>query len=187
MRIEDHPTVRRISAERQNVTDLPATTPLDANYLRRLALDRGAADAGMVEIGRAALEPQRAEILANYPWTRSLLSFAVRMAREPVRGVPRSVANLEFHRTGHEVDTVGAGIVAELERGEIRAVNPSMGFPMEMYQVGGGAIWVVAHKPIAVEAGLGHMGIHSSQSDSSKTRQLRPAGNGPDGMRVRRI
>lgn len=35
-----------------------------------------------------------------------------------------------------------------------------MGFPMEMYQHPGHAIWVVSHKPIAVEAGLGHMGIH---------------------------
>jgi hypothetical protein len=35
-----------------------------------------------------------------------------------------------------------------------------MGFPMEMYQTPGHAIWVVSHKPVAVEAGLGHMGIH---------------------------
>ena len=35
-----------------------------------------------------------------------------------------------------------------------------MGFPMEMYQNPGYGIWVVSHKPVAVEAGLGHMGIH---------------------------
>jgi Fe-S-cluster-containing hydrogenase component 2/putative sterol carrier protein len=35
-----------------------------------------------------------------------------------------------------------------------------MDFPMEMYQSPGSAVWVVSHKPIAVEAGLGHMGIH---------------------------
>ena len=82
------------------------------------------------------------------------------MAREPVRGARRSVANLEFHRAGEEINEVGAAIVAKLEVRGIRAVNPSMGFPMEMYQAGGGAIWVVSHKPVAVEAGLGHMGIH---------------------------
>jgi ferredoxin-NADP reductase/Fe-S-cluster-containing hydrogenase component 2 len=114
----------------------------------------------LVEIARPALEPQRAEILRNYPWTRSLLSFVVRMAREPLRGAPRSVANLEFHRAGEEVTHIGASIVAELETRGIRAVNPSMGFPMEMYQSNEGAIWVVSHKPVAVEAGLGHMGIH---------------------------
>jgi len=133
---------------------------LDAALLRRIAVEHGADDVGIVEIGRPAIEPQRAEILRNYPWTKSLLSFVVRMAREPIRGAPRSVANLEFHRAGHEVDHIAAAIVAELEERGIRAVNPSMGFPMEMYQANAGAIWVVSHKPVAVAAGLGHMGIH---------------------------
>src|SRR5258706_2925928 len=96
--------------------------------LRRLALDRGADDSGLVEIERAGLGPQRAEILRNYPWTRSLLSFVVRMAREPVRGTPRSVANLEFHHTGHKVDAIASSVVAELETRCVRAANPSMGF-----------------------------------------------------------
>jgi epoxyqueuosine reductase QueG len=113
-----------------------------------------------VEIARPGLDPQREEILRNYPWTKSLLSLVLRMAREPVRGPPRSVANLEFHRAGHEVDEIGAAIVAKLEALGVRAVNPSMGFPMEMYQTPGHGIWVVSHKPVAVEAGLGHMGIH---------------------------
>jgi ferredoxin-NADP reductase/Fe-S-cluster-containing hydrogenase component 2 len=156
MRLEDHPTVRKVSGKVQRAD--PGI--IDAGWLRHLALVRGAHDAGLVEIGRAALEPQRNEILRNYPWTKSLLSFVVRMAREPVRSAPRSVANLEFHRGGHEVDHIAAAIVAELETRGFRAVNPSMGFPMEMYQSGGAATWVVSHKPVAVEAGLGHMGIH---------------------------
>jgi Fe-S-cluster-containing hydrogenase component 2 len=156
MRLEDHPTVRKMSAKPRS----PDSGTLDAAWLRQFALECGADDAGVVEIGRAAIDPQRNEILRNYPWTRSLLSFVVRMAREPVRGAPRSVANLEFHRAGHEVNEVAAAIVADLETRGHRAVNPSMGFPMEMYQTGSGALWVVSHKPIAVEAGLGHMGIH---------------------------
>src|SRR5499427_1166420 len=155
MRLEDHPTVRKVSVKVQPAG--PGT--LDAAWLRRLALERGAGDAGVVEIERPALDPQRTEILRNYPWAKSLLSFVVRMAREPVRGAPRSVANLEFHRAGHEVDHIAAAIVAELETRGVRAVNPSMGFPMEMYH-SPSAVWVVSHKPVAVEAGLGHMGIH---------------------------
>jgi ferredoxin len=158
MNLEDHPTVRRL-AQMQAETRAP-TAPLDAEALRKLALECGAADAGVVEIGRPGLDPQRDEILRNYPWTKTLLSFVVRMAREPVRGAPRSVANLEFHRAGHEIDAIGAAIVARLEVLGIRAVNPSMGFPMEMYRMPSYAAWVVSHKPIAVEAGLGHMGIH---------------------------
>jgi ferredoxin-NADP reductase/Fe-S-cluster-containing hydrogenase component 2 len=159
MNLEDHPTVRRMSRQVQDLTN-PAETKLDAAWLRGLALDCGADDAGLVEIARPGLDPQREEILRNYPWTKCLLTFVLRMAREPVRGAPRSVANLEFHRAGHEVNDIGAAIVAKLEARGVRAVNPSMGFPMEMYQNPGHGIWVVSHKPVAVEAGLGHMGIH---------------------------
>jgi Fe-S-cluster-containing hydrogenase component 2 len=105
------------------------------------------------------LDLQRDEILKNYPWTKSLLSIVVRMCREPVRGAPRSVANVEFHRAGEHVNHVCAAVVARLEGRDIRAVNPSYGFPMEMHQ-SASALWVVSHKPVAVEAGLGHMGIH---------------------------
>ncbi|HET7438729.1 MAG TPA: 2Fe-2S iron-sulfur cluster-binding protein [Nitrospira sp.] len=161
MNLEDHPTVRSLSKQIAGIeSQQSAKKIMDGAWLRRLALDCGADDAGLVEITRSALDPQREEILRNYPWTKSLLSIVLRMAREPVRGAPRSVANLEFHRAGHEVNGICAAIVAKLESHGIRAVNPSMGFPMEMYQNPGGAIWVVSHKPVAVEAGLGHMGIH---------------------------
>jgi len=161
MKLEDHPTVRRLSGKRAGTEDRPAAEPvLDGAWLRQLALDSGADDAGVVDIARPGLDLQRDEILRNYPWTKSLLSLVVRMAREPLRGAPRSVANLEFHRAGDEVTEVTAAIVTALEGRGVRAVNPSMGFPMEMYQSGSGPIWVVSHKPVAVEAGLGHMGIH---------------------------
>ena len=139
MKLEDHPTVRRLSKKDEGIEDKQRTeTTLEGAWLRRLALDCGADDAGIVEITRPALEPQRDEILRNYPWTKSLLSFVVRMAREPVRGAPRSIANLEFHRAGEEVDEISAAIVSKLEARGIRAVNPSMGFPMEMYQAAAG-------------------------------------------------
>jgi ferredoxin-NADP reductase/Fe-S-cluster-containing hydrogenase component 2 len=157
MQLEDHPTVKRMGFPAQEGIGALSAQEMDAAGLRQLALDCGAHDAGLVEIARPGLDPQRDEILHNYPWTKTLLSFVVRMAREPVRGAPRSVANLEFHRAGHEVTEIGADIVAKLEARGIRAVNPSMGFPMEMHQT---VPWIVSHKPIAVEAGLGHMGIH---------------------------
>ena len=151
MRLEDHPTVKSLKPTRLG------PVPISAAELRQLALDCGAADAGLVEISRPGLDAQRDEILRHYPWTKTLVSFVTRMARAPIQAPPRSVANLEFHRAGHEVDTIGAAIVKGLEARGIRAVNPSMGFPMEM---GSTVPWVVSHKPIAVEAGLGHMGIH---------------------------
>jgi hypothetical protein len=82
MNLEDHPTVRRLSRQVQGVENKqPAETMLDGAWLRRLALDCGVDDAGLVEIARPGLDPQRDEILRSYPWTKSLLSFVLRMAR----------------------------------------------------------------------------------------------------------
>jgi ferredoxin len=82
------------------------------------------------------------------------------MNQEPVRSPARSVANLEFHHTGDHVNEVARKIVTILERMGVRALNPAMGFPMEMDHFPGGKLWVVSHKPVAVAAGLGQMGIH---------------------------
>jgi hypothetical protein len=90
MNLEDHPTVRRLSRQVEGVEkQQSAEHMLDGAWLRRLALDCGADDAGLVEITRPGLDSQRDEILRNYPRTKSLLSFVLRMAREPVRGAPR--------------------------------------------------------------------------------------------------
>jgi len=110
MQLEDHPTVKRLGGKAQAAGN--SSQSLDAAELRQLVVACGADDAGLVEISRPGLDPQRDELLRYYE----------------VRG--------------------------------IRAVNPSMGFPMEMYHTPSYAPWVVLHKPIAVEAGLGHMGIH---------------------------
>ena len=57
------------------------------------------------------------------------------------------------------MNEISRKIVTALEEKGFRAINPSMGFPMEMDRFPG-KIWVVSHKPIAVAAGLGQMGIH---------------------------
>jgi Fe-S-cluster-containing hydrogenase component 2 len=82
------------------------------------------------------------------------------MNREPIHKPARSVANVEFHQSGERVNQIAHRIVAQLEAKGIRAVNPAMGFPMEMVNVGAGKIWIVSHKTVSVAAGLGHMGIH---------------------------
>jgi epoxyqueuosine reductase QueG len=154
-KLDTHPTVVRY---RQSSPG-PPTSLLDADWLRQLCLDAGADDVGFIAIDRPELDDQRAEILALYPWTKELISIVCRMNREPVRIPARSVANLEFHHTGEHVNEVGHRIVAALESEGVRAVNPSMGFPMEMDRYPD-KIWVVSHKPVAVAAGLGRMGIH---------------------------
>jgi Fe-S-cluster-containing hydrogenase component 2 len=160
MKLADHPTVKDFYAR---AASSPAPAPpakLDADWLRRVCREAGADDVGLVEISRPALDDQRDDILRFFPATRTLVSFVCRMNREPIRSPARSVANLEFHHAGDHANEVARKIVAILERQEVRAVNPAMGFPMEMERFPGGKIWVVSHKPVAVAAGLGHMGIH---------------------------
>src|SRR5437588_6989967 len=158
MILAEHPTVKRFRE-----TNLPGTgeapKPLDAAWLRQLCLDCGADDAGLVEISRPALDDQQDDILRAFPPTRTLLGFVCRMNREPIRSPARSVANLEFHHTGDHVNEVARKVVAALEKEGVRALNPAMGFPMEQDRFPA-KIWVVSHKPLAVAAGLGHMGIN---------------------------
>jgi ferredoxin len=161
MKLAEHPTVRRfheIHGERPSPAEPPK--PLDAAWLRRLCLDSGADDVGLVEVSRPTLDNDRDDILRVFPATKTLLSFVCRLNREPIRSPARSVANLEFHHTGDHANEVARKVVATLEKQGVRALNPSMGFPMEMERFPGGKLWVVSHKPVAVAAGLGHMGIH---------------------------
>src|SRR3954453_4471149 len=155
--VKEHPTVR---AHRQKPALEQTSSPLDAAWLRQLCLDAGAEDVGFVEVDRPALAGERPHIERAFPHTRSLISFVLRMNRDNVRSPARSVANSEFHHTGDEVNDVARRITAALERAGIRALNPPMGFPMEADRWGFERMWVVAHKPIAVAAGLGRMGIH---------------------------
>jgi epoxyqueuosine reductase QueG len=159
MNLADHPTVKAFHARAASAPPPAAPARLEADALRQLCRESGAEDVGLVEIGRAALDDQRDDILRFFPPTKTLISFVCRMNREPVRNPARSVANLEFHHAGEHVNEVASRVVAALERQGVRAVNPAMGFPMEMDQYPE-KIWVVSHKPVAVAAGLGHIGIH---------------------------
>lgn len=132
---------------------------LDAAELRQLGLAAGADDLGFVSLDAPELAEERSFIEAAFPATRTLISFVVRMNRDDVRSPARSVANAEFHATGDETNTVARRIVRALEDRGVRALNPPMGFPMEMAHWPG-RLWMVAHKPVAVAAGLGRMGIH---------------------------
>src|SRR5215217_794472 len=158
MKLEDHPTVQRMHLKTVP-SAAPTKEPLDAEWLKQLVLDAGAGDVGFVEIGRPALDDQREDILKAFPHARTLISFVVRMNRQAIRTPARSVANTEFHHSGDEVNEVARNVVRILEGRGIRATNPAMGFPMEMDQFPG-KVWIVSHKPVAVAAGLGMMGIH---------------------------
>lgn len=95
-RLEEHPTV--VHSRAQSQTPPPAV--LDPTWLRALCLECGADDVGFVSLNRSELDDQRADILAAFPAAHSIIAFACRMNREPVRSPARSLANLEFHHVG---------------------------------------------------------------------------------------
>ncbi|MFT5287077.1 MAG: Fe-S-cluster-containing hydrogenase component 2/putative sterol carrier protein [Planctomycetota bacterium] len=127
--------------------------------LEALALASGADDVGLVNIDNSALDVDRADIEQAFPGARTLVSFVIKMNREPIRSPARSLANNEFHHAGEDVDEVGRKLARALEERGIRALAAPMGFPMEMDRFPG-KLWVISHKLVAEAAGLGKMGIH---------------------------
>lgn len=154
-RIADHPTVRKVRAR-------PSERPpavVDADWLRDVCLAAGADDVAFASVEHPDLASEREHVDSALPGTRSYISLVVRVNRDNVRSVARSVANQEFHRTGEIINEAAHRITRALQDAGHRALNPSATFPMEMDRFPG-RIWVVAHKPVAVASGLGVMGIH---------------------------
>jgi ferredoxin len=154
-----HPSVQAVLARRRTgaVANPPAV--IDADWLRELCLAAGADDAAAVSLDHADLAGEREHVLAALPGTRSLIAMVFRMNRDNCRSPARSVANQEFHQTGEQADHAARGVTQALQDAGYRALNPSAGFPQEMDRFPG-RIWVVAHKTVAVAAGLGVMGLH---------------------------
>lgn len=153
--LDDHPTVALLRSRNAE----PQRPSVDTGWLRDLCLRLGADDVGFVDIDRPEVADQRRDILELLPGARTLIAFVRRSNRESLRAPARSVANLDFHQTTDEINHAARGIVTALAAKGVRALNPAAGFPMEMDRWGGRQ-WVLSHKPIAVAAGLGQIGIH---------------------------
>jgi ferredoxin len=158
--LAEHPTVKRFQEQRAVLGELRMGRVLDAAWLRQVCLDAGANDVGFVERERPELADQRSDIDFVFPRTETLISFVLRMNRVNIRTPARSIANLEFHHTTDETNEVARRIVAALEQVGVGAINGgAAGFPMEADRWGS-KMWLISHKPVAVAAGLGQMGIH---------------------------
>jgi Fe-S-cluster-containing hydrogenase component 2 len=137
----------------------PRPDVIDAEWLRDACLAAGADDVAFASADNPDLASEVTHVQDALPGTRSYISLVVKMNRDNVRSTARSVANQEFHRSGEILNEAAHRITRTLEDRGYRALNPSATFPMEMDRFPG-RIWVVAHKPVAVAAGLGVMGIH---------------------------
>jgi epoxyqueuosine reductase QueG len=157
-KFDNHPTVRWWREQSANNRS-SSTAVLNSDALRTLCLEAGADDVGFVEVDRPAIADQHSDILRAFSSTKTLISFVTRMNRENIRTPVRSAANLEFHANYDHANEIARQIVRTLEQAGVRGMVPGASFPMEMDQFPG-KVWVISHKPVAVAAGLGHMGIH---------------------------
>jgi epoxyqueuosine reductase QueG len=132
---------------------------LDARWLRELCLAAGADDVGFAALDTPGLEGERASVLEALPGTRSMVAVCVRLARDNFRSRAASNVNTEMDTAIPVLDRIGHHISVALQDQGFRALYPSVTFPMEAHRLPARS-WAVSHKPIAVAAGLGHMGIH---------------------------
>lgn len=153
-----HPTVIKMQKLKNNKLD--EKTPLDSVWLKQLVLRLGADDAGFVSIHSSMLDNEREEIIRSFPQAKTIISIVCKTNHHAIRAPQRSVSNHEFHHTGRHVDEVCRDVVKNLMVQGIEAMNEPMAFPMELANFPGDKSWIIAHKTVAVAAGMGHMGIH---------------------------
>jgi epoxyqueuosine reductase QueG len=132
---------------------------LSAEELRNICIEEGADDTGFVEIQRRALSSEQADILRIFPGTKTIVSIVKKANRESIRSPSMAVADLEYSKVYSGIADIAGRIIQRLDTMKVRGVVIPPGFPMDMTRWPG-KVWEVSHKPMAVEAGLGHMGRH---------------------------
>ena len=155
-----HPSVEAVLARRRAGEFVSPAPVIDAAWLRELCLAAGADDAAAVSLDHPDLAGEREHAQSALPGTRTLIAMAVRMNRDNCRSPARGVADQEFHQVDEQANHAARSVTQALQDAGYRALNPSVGFPQEMDRFPRERIWVVAHKTVAVAAGLGVMGLH---------------------------
>jgi ferredoxin len=133
---------------------------VEADWLRRLCLEAGADDVGFVDIGRAALGAENDNARRLFPAVKALICLVGISNRDAIRSPSRATANSAWRRTGEKLEDSAARICEQLADAGVRAVPANIGFPMDVQAPPGQSRWAIAHKIVAVEAGMGHMGTN---------------------------
>ena len=136
-----------------------ASKTFPAEVIRQICLEAGADEMGFVEIGRPELAQERQSILHLYPGTQTIISLSRAMNRENMQSPARPLYNGEIHRVEEDLSRISGEILRHLNGQSIRGVILNPAFPMDMNRWPG-KTWDVSHKTIAVEAGIGVMGLN---------------------------
>ena len=130
-----------------------------AEEIRNICLEAGADDAGFVDVDREALASERKYIHSVYPAARSIISIIKVMNRENIQTPSRYITNDEYHNVSDEFAAISRTILRRLNGMGIRGLVPPKGWPMDLTRWPG-RIWDISHKIMAVEAGMGKMGLN---------------------------
>lgn len=130
-----------------------------AAIIRQICLEAGADEVGLVEIGRPELAQESQSVLHVYPATQTIISLSRALNRENMQSPARPLANGEFRRAEEDLFRISGEILRHLNAQDIRGVTLNPAFPMDMNRWPG-KTWDVSHKTIAVEAGIGVMGLN---------------------------
>jgi len=157
MSLADHPIVR---AYREGKINPPKPTAiLESTQLKKMALNAGADDAGLVDLSRDAMADYRQDLLAAMPDTKSVMTLAFRVNQNHLKSLTHSVADHEFKQVWTDANHIARQLVIQLQRNGIKALNMPAGFPYEATRWPG-KMWLTCEKVFAVEAGLGQMGYN---------------------------
>ncbi len=114
-----------------------------AEAIKKICLDAGADDVGLVDLDRESVQKEKEGILHVYPLTRSIIAIITVNNRENIQSPARYVANEEYHHTGDRTSSVSREILRRLNRVGIRWVVVNKGWPMALDRYPG-KIWTSA-------------------------------------------
>jgi epoxyqueuosine reductase QueG len=139
--------------------DVTPSNKFPAEVIRQICLAAGADEVGFVEISRPELAQERQGILQLYPGTKTIISLSRALNRENVQSPARPLYNGEVRRIEEDLSRISGEIMRHFNSQDIRGVILNPAFPMDM-NLWPGKTWDVSHKTMAVEAGIGVMGLN---------------------------
>ncbi len=160
MNLQDHPTVKRYFEKKSSTKTIEPEERIDSDWVRQVVLDAGADDVGLASIDNPVLAEYRSKFLTVFPEAKTCISVMCRMNPENVRNPLRQQYELEYHNMFAEADHVARRATAMLAEKGIRAIDCCSSYPMNMENYPNLEMWYIHHKPIAVAAGKGKIGVH---------------------------
>ncbi len=160
MNIQDHPAVKRYYERMSTSKPIESTEPVDSAWVRQVVLEAGADDVGLASIDNSVLAEYRSKFLTVFPKAKTCVSIVCRMNPENVRNPLRQQYEMEYHNMFAEADQVARRAAAKLTKTGIRAIDCCSSYPMNMENYPNLEMWYIHHKPIAVAAGVGKLGVH---------------------------